>query len=94
MRLSQVLFPKRSTDIIIDYCLKHREKTYMPTTRFNKPCLTIIIIIMMMMIMLIKIKKKIGRIPKETAKVSTVHSQRQFIFHLYLSFNILHKNII
>ena len=59
MRLSQVLFPKRSTDIIIDYCLKHREKTYMPTTRFNKPCLTIIIIIiimMMMMIMIIKIK--------------------------------------
>ena len=37
---------------------------------------------------------KIGRIPKETAKVSTVHSQRQFIFHLYLSFNILLKNII
>ena len=56
MRLSQVLFPKRSTDIIIDYCLKHREKTYMPTTRFNKPCLTIIIIIMMMKIMIIKIK--------------------------------------
>ena len=58
MRLSQVLFPKRSTDIIIDYCLKHRERTYMPTTRFNKPCLTIIIIIiiMMMMIMIIKIK--------------------------------------
>ena len=59
MRLSQVLFPKRSTDIIIDYCLKHREKTYMPRTRFNKPCLTIIIIIiiiMMMMIMIIKIK--------------------------------------
>ena len=58
MRLSQVLFPKRSTDIIIDYCLKHREKTYMPTTRFNKPCLTIIIIIIMMMtmIMIIKIK--------------------------------------
>ena len=56
--ISQVLFPKRSTDIIIDYCLKHREKTYMPTTRFNKPCLTIIIIIiiMMMMIMIIKIK--------------------------------------
>ena len=58
MRLSQVLFPKRPTDIIIDYCLKHREKTYMPTTRFNKPCLTIIIIIIMMMtmIMIIKIK--------------------------------------
>ena len=57
MRLSQVLFPKRPTDIIIDYCLKHREKTYMPTARFNKPCLTIIIIIiMMMMIMIIKIK--------------------------------------
>ena len=61
MRLSQVLFPKRSTDIIIDYCLKHRDKTYMPTTRFNKPCLTIIIIIIiiiiiMMMIMIIKIK--------------------------------------
>ena len=57
--ISQVLFPKRSSDIIIDYCLKHREKTYMPTARFNKPCLTIIIIIiiiMMMMIMIIKIK--------------------------------------
>ena len=41
-----------------------------------------------------KNKIKIGRLPKETTKVSTVHSQRQFIFHLYLSFNILVKNII
>ena len=86
MRLRQVLFPKRSTDIIIDYCLQHREKTYMPTTRFNKPCLTIIIIMMMMMmIMIINKNKKSDAFRKKLQKSPPyTHNASLFFISTYL----------